>query len=198
MDQLLALRSPGLEPGEGAARQHVDSCATCAAELARLDQRVARLKALPALRPAQDRWPAVQREFVRVRRTRIIRWLTAGAGIAAAAAALFVVAARRDAEREDRQLVVMSAGLSLDAVQARSQALEAALRAYDPEARMLDGRTGIVAQRLEDRIASVDQELSGLDAARQQARAVKLWNERVGLLGALVDVHVTRASNVGL
>jgi hypothetical protein len=27
---------------------------------------------------------------------------------------------------------------------------------------------------------------------------LKLWRERVGLLDALVDVHVTRASNVGL
>jgi hypothetical protein len=27
---------------------------------------------------------------------------------------------------------------------------------------------------------------------------LKLWRERVGLLDALVDVHVTRASNAGL
>jgi hypothetical protein len=27
---------------------------------------------------------------------------------------------------------------------------------------------------------------------------LELWRERVGLLNALVDVHVTRASNVGL
>jgi hypothetical protein len=35
----------------------------------------------------------------------------------------------------------------------------------------------------------------------QQARdpeLLRLWRERVGLLDALVDVHVTRASNVGL
>jgi hypothetical protein len=29
-------------------------------------------------------------------------------------------------------------------------------------------------------------------------RKIQLWRERVGLLDALVDVHVTRASNAGL
>ena len=32
----------------------------------------------------------------------------------------------------------------------------------------------------------------------QQQQVLELWRERVGLLNALVDVHVTRASNVGL
>ena len=39
------------------------------------------------------------------------------------------------------------------------------------------------------------------DLQRQQATdedLLKLWRERVGLLDALVDVHVTRASNAGL
>jgi hypothetical protein len=35
------------------------------------------------------------------------------------------------------------------------------------------------------------------DASRE-TRQLQLWRERVGLLDALVDVHVTRASNVGL
>ena len=51
MDQLLALREPGSEPGAAAARRHVEACAECAAELDRLHQRVARLRALPTLRP---------------------------------------------------------------------------------------------------------------------------------------------------
>jgi hypothetical protein len=32
----------------------------------------------------------------------------------------------------------------------------------------------------------------------RDAQLLRLWRERVGLLDALVDVHVTRASNVGL
>ncbi|MGH7606546.1 MAG: hypothetical protein ACREME_04320, partial [Gemmatimonadales bacterium] len=51
-----------LRAGEGSvwARQHVAACAACRAELEALYQRVAQLKALPALRPARDRWPVVR------------------------------------------------------------------------------------------------------------------------------------------
>jgi hypothetical protein len=47
----------------------------------------------------------------------------------------------------------------------------------------------------------VDRELEMADLLEHQSRneqVLKLWRERVGLLDALVDVHVTRASNVGL
>src|SRR6185295_4792917 len=84
---------------------------------------------------------------------------------------------------------------------ARSQALESALSQYDPEGRVLDGRTAGIAQELEDRIASVDRELEMTELLERQPRdeqLLKLWRERVGLLDALVDVHVTHASNVGL
>ena len=83
----------------------------------------------------------------------------------------------------------------------RSQALESALHGYDPESRVLDGRTARIAQELEDRIAQVDRELEVADLMEQQAResqVLRLWRERVGLLDALMDVHVTRASNAGL
>jgi hypothetical protein len=59
-----------------------------------------------------------------------------------------------------------------------------------------------VAQALEDRIADVDHELQVTELQReapdQDEALLDLWRERVGLLDALVDVHVTRASNVGL
>ncbi|MBA2627197.1 MAG: anti-sigma factor, partial [Gemmatimonadales bacterium] len=59
MDALLALRGPGIEPGDESSRRHMESCEHCRAELDRLDQRVARLKALPALRPSRNLWPAI-------------------------------------------------------------------------------------------------------------------------------------------
>jgi hypothetical protein len=59
-----------------------------------------------------------------------------------------------------------------------------------------------MAQELEDRIARVDRELEATELLPgEQApddQLLKLWRERVGLLDALVDVHVTRASNAGL
>jgi hypothetical protein len=66
---------------------------------------------------------------------------------------------------------------------------------------VLDGRTARIAQELEDRIAAVDRELQVtdlMDAGRRQAQELDLWRERVGLLDALVDVHLTRASTAGL
>ena len=194
MEALLRLREAGLEPGDAAAREHVESCPGCRLELDRLHQRVARLKALPALRPTRDRWPETAARFRAERRQRRLR--TGGLiGLAAAASiALGVVAGGTPGrvaigEQEIRQAMV------------RSQALESALSQYHPEDRVLDGRTAGIAQELEDRIARVDRELEMAELLGRQSRdeeLLKLWRERVGLLDALVDVHVTRASNVGL
>jgi len=194
MESLLSLREAGLEPGDAAAREHLESCSGCRAELDRLHQRVARLKALPALRPTRDRWPQVA---ARVRQERRARRRRIGGlvGLAAAASIALGVLVGRPAgglpagEQEIRQAM------------ARSQALESALSQIHPDERVLDGRTAGIAQELEDRIARVDRELEMADLLGRQTRddqLLKLWRERVGLLDALVDVHVTRASNVGL
>lgn len=194
MESLLSLRESGLEPGDAAAREHLESCPGCRAELERLHQRVARLKALPALRPTRDRWPQVA---ARVRQERRARQRRVGGlvGLAAAASIALGVLVGRPAgrapvgEQQIRQAM------------ARSQALESALSQYQPDQRVLDGRTAGIAQELEDRIARVDRELEMADLLGRQAgddQLLKLWRERVGLLDALVDVHVTNASNVGL
>jgi hypothetical protein len=195
MEALVSLRAPGVEPGDATAREHLEHCPECQAELERLHQRVARLKALPPLRPARDRWPQVAarlRAGWRARRNR----LAGLAGLAAAASiALAVGVAPLLRPREGA-----GAGRIAE-MMARSRALETALDRYDPESRVLDGRTAGIAQELEDRIARVDRELEMTELLERQAREaelLRLWRERVGLLDALVDVHVTRASNVGL
>jgi len=194
IETLLSLREPGTEPGTAAARDHVNQCPHCQAELDRLHQRVARLKALPPLRPSRDRWPETAARFraERLSRRRRVVGLT---GLAAAASvALAVTVGRLSPPNE-------ATAAQINQVMERSQALESALSAYNPEARVLDGRTARMAQELEDRIAVVDRELEVAELSEQQARdqeLLKLWRERVGLLDALVDVHVTRASNAGL
>lgn len=197
MDALLSLREPGREPGAAAAREHLDRCPQCQVELDRLHQRVARLKALPSLRPTRDRWPETAARFRSERRRRRTR-MVGLTGLATAASLAVAVAVGR--------LNQSAASLGPDSLQIsqameRSQALENALSAYNPEGRVLDGRTARMAQELEDRIALVDRELEVAELSEQQARGqelLKLWRERVGLLDALVDVHVTRASNAGL
>jgi hypothetical protein len=194
MEALLSLREAGIEPGTAAAREHLDQCPQCQAELDRLHQRVARLKALPPLRPGRDRWPEtaarVRAERVR-RRTRLVG-LT---GLATAASLALVLGVGRRSQPTDLTTTQLSEAM------VRSQALESALSTYNPEGRVLDGRTARMAEELEDRIARVDRALEATELLRQQARdqeLLQLWRERVGLLDALVDVHLTRASNAGL
>jgi hypothetical protein len=194
MEALLRLREAGREPGDATARAHLETCPECRAEHDRLHQRVARLRALPALRPTRDRWPEVAARIRLERRARRQRLgglfgLAAAASIAAAA---LIGRARGDLGPGEQEI---------SQAMASSQALESALSQYQPETRVLDGRTAGIAQELEDRIARVDRELEMAELLERQTRdaqLLKLWRERVGLLDALVDVHVTRASNVGL
>lgn len=195
MESLVGLREPGSEPGQAAARDHLSRCPHCQAELERLHQRVARLKALPTLRPSRDRWPetiARYRAHRRRRRTRM-----AGITGLAAAACVAVVMILGDLSRP----AVEPSAEQLSQVMERSQVLETALNEYNPDGRVVDGRTARIAQELEERIARLDRELEATELLRQQARdqdLLRLWRERVGLLDALVDVHVTRARNAGL
>src|SRR2546427_10420009 len=87
MEDLVAVRD-----GEGStgARQHLEDCAACRAELDALYQRVAQLKALPALRPPRDRWDVVRAELVATQRRRRRWWGTMSLAAAAAGAGLSV------------------------------------------------------------------------------------------------------------
>jgi len=194
MEALLSLREPGTEPGVAAAREHLNECSVCQTELRRLDQRVARLKALPTLRPSRDRWPETAARFRAERLRRRTRQVgfTGLAMAASVALAVTVLDRPQPAETNPNQI---------NQAMERSQALETALSEYNPEGRVLDGRTARIAQELEDRIARLDRQLEMTELSPKQARdqeLLQLWRERVGLLDALVDVHVTRASNAGL
>lgn len=194
MEALLSLREPGTEPGVAAAREHLNECPACQAELHRLHQRVARLKALPSLRPSRDRWPETAARFRAERLRRRTRQL-GFAGLAAAASVALAVTV------VDRPQPVETSPNQINQAMERSQALESALSEYNPEGRVLDGRTARIAQELEDRIALLDRQLEMTELSPKQARdpeLLRLWRERVGLLDALVDVHATRASNAGL
>ena len=194
METLLSLREPGTEPGVAAAREHLNECSVCQAELHRLHQRVARLKALPTLRPSRDRWPETAARFRAERlRRRTRRVGFAGLAVAASVALAVTVV--------DRPQPVATNPNQINQAMERSQALESALSEYNPEGRVLDGRTARIAQELEDRIARLDRQLEMTELSQKQARdqeLLRLWRERVGLLDALVDVHATRASNAGL
>ncbi|HEX4627644.1 MAG TPA: hypothetical protein VH137_02555 [Gemmatimonadales bacterium] len=189
MEDLVALQA-----GDAAvwARQHIDACVACRAELDALYQRVARLKALPAFRPARDRWPAVRATILAERRRHRGRWGMWSLAAAAALVGLIVLRpiwfSRLDAAELAR-------------VKQQSATLEQALGRYDPDGRVTSGRAAVLAAALEDRIAVIDGALARLGPLEDQNRAstlMKLWQQRVNLMERLVRVRVARAAYVGL
>jgi len=195
MEQLLALREPGLEPGVQTWREHAGACASCQAELERLDQRLARLKALPALKPSRDLFATVRDGARRERRRR--RLVRSGGAILALAASITLAVILVDRAKPERQLVAVS---ELQQVISRSQELERALASFDPNRGVLDGRAVGITTSLENRLAGIDRQIemvSLMDPAVREREAVRLWGERVGLLDALMDVRLTRARYVG-
>lgn len=196
MEQLLALREPGREPLVQGWRDHAEACELCRAELERMDQRVARLRALPLLQPARNRFSEIQAQSRRSRFRHRFLVLSLGGLALAATVALTVVLGPRLAGAPAAQLAEQQ---ELDDIIARSQQLETVVQGYNPDRRVTDGRTAVVAASLEDRLARVDQQIQVVNLLDQRVRAqeaLRLWRQRVGLLDALVDVHATGAQFV--
>jgi len=196
MDQLLQLRDPASSPGTMASKQHLESCTTCQAEFEQLHQRTAQLKALPILRPPRDRWPEVRSQLVGRRRSRRAAWGGAFGLAAAASIALFLALADLGtaASAPEAQEAIATA-------MAQSQMLETTLGRYRPQDRVTDGQTATVVAGLESQIAEVDRQLQVAEMMEQRRgndALLQLWRQRVGLMDALVNVHVTRATNAGL
>jgi len=189
-EELLALRD-----GEGAARvkAHVAECVGCAAELYRLEQVRARLRALPGFSAPRDRWAVVAERARRERRT--ARW-SRGVGLAAAAvlAGLFLVAVQEGASPDP-----LRAQAALRTAMARSEAMERVLHGLEPERLALDGATAGVVADLQGHLEALDARLADPAEWRDEPlRQAEMWNERAGLLSALVDVHATRVAYAGL
>ena len=181
-----------LQAGEASvwARRHITTCATCQAELEGLYQRIAQLKALPALRPPRDRWPAVKSALhaQRSRRRRTWGTWTGSLALAATIAAILLIQPAGQGQ--------LNAELSH--VKRQSATLEDSLQQYDIDGRVLSGHAAAVVADLEDRISVLDGTLSQREQSAQDAELVKLWQERVGLMRELVNAHATRARYVGL
>ncbi len=188
MEELLALRD-----GEGSewCREHQASCAACSAELFRLEQLRARLKALPAFVPPRDLWAGIAAQAKRERRS---RWLRAATGIAAA----LVLTGLTAVALRPKPVDTATGQATLDRAMARSQALEQTLKALGPEQQSLNGDAARVVAELEDRLSRIDAQLGQPGVWSGQGGAADLWQERAGVLGALVDVHTTRAAMAGL
>jgi hypothetical protein len=187
MEELLALRD-----GEGSVwvRGHVDECPACAAELRRLEQVRAQLRALPTFTPPRDRWPLIA-ATLRQERHRHRAWGVGGMAAAAAVVVLGLFALHHTP--------AATSDPGLAQAMAESQAMEQVFKALKPDQRALSGGTASVVADLEARLAQVDAALSDPSAVRADPDQIAaLWKQRAGLLSALVDVHETRASYAGL
>jgi hypothetical protein len=162
-----------------------------------MDQRVARLRALSTLAPARHRFAEIRtRAEADRRRRRVLLFSVSGLALAATVALAVVLAPGTPGV----PVQTLAEQRELDDIIARSQSLEGAIQAFNPDQRVTDGRTAVVAASLEERLARVDRQLQLVDYLDQKVRqqeALRLWRERVGLLNALVDVHATRARAVG-
>lgn len=187
-EELLALRD-----GEGSAwtRAHVAECAQCAAELERLEQVRARLRALPSYAPPRDVWPVVLEAARRERRHR--RWWAWTGVTAVAAVVVLAFAVMRHSKGPAPEDVALQKAM------AESAAMEQMFESLHPDRRTLSGQAASVVADLEDQLAQVDAALNDTTAWRSDPdRVAGLWKQRAGLLSALVDVHETRASYAGL
>ena len=190
MQDLVAIRDG---EGSSAAREHLAACEACQRELELLHQRVAALKALPALRAPRDRWPVIRDAALAARR-RGFRVKAAWISLAAAASLALLVGVRVVGNQPQ------GAGpVTLDELMTQSQEREQALRALDPTSRVLNGRTASAIADLEDRIAVIDARLADRHTNNLgRDEIMELWRQRVDLMDALINLHMTRAAYVGL
>lgn len=186
VEDLLALRA---NEGSVWARRHLETCAVCRAELDALYQRVAQLKALPTLRPARDRWPAV-REALRAGRTQRRRSVAGWSSLAAAATLATLLVSRPFAGANPQ--------VELAGIKERSVTLEDALARGDLQGRVMSGWEAAMAAELEDRIAVIDGQLveRAAPAPGPAAEVVNLWRQRVDLMERLYTVR--RAAYQGM
>jgi hypothetical protein len=188
MEELLAIRDGH---GSQAALRHLDECDECCHEFELLHQRVAALKALPGLMPPRDRWSVVRDEVLAERarsRRRFGGWLTAAAAASVALAIGLGGLAMPAAQEPDPLAELVS----------EAQQLQDALRVLRPETRVISGRMAGAVAALEDRLVLLDVRFEEARIRRlPRARLVVLWQERIDLMDALVNVQARPVTLIG-
>ncbi len=188
MEELLVIRDG---QGSQGALRHLDECDECCHELELLHQRVAALKALPSLRPPRDRWSVVRDEVLAQRartRRRFGAWLTAAAAASVALAIGLGGLVSPAAQEPDPLAELVS----------EAQILERALRTIRPETRVLTGRIAGAVAALEDGLELLDVRFEQARVQRLPREIViGLWQERVDLMDALVNVRARPVILIG-
>jgi hypothetical protein len=208
-EQLLSLRDG--EPVEAGASSHVEGCEQCRLEVDR--HRLIRqiLRELPAVEPPADLWRTVAVSSVASRPTARFHWAS-GVAIAASFVLGLALMMRIGGDGADpakaplettpaatvSSLVKPGNGVSLAALQTRSQKLEALRAAMPRQPKVERAGTAMTIAELEDRIALVDLRLHAADTlGLTEAQRHALWKERVNLMQSLVQVEYSRLQAPG-
>lgn len=197
IDQLLSLRDGA--PIDANVRRHVEQCAVCLAQTARLSSVRDRLRSLPAIEPPRDRWAEIESRASQPPRRRIGPAVAAAVGVVAIAVIGFV-GLREESAQTSLETAPLVAAIEptdtddLDALIEQTRELEAVL-AYLPQPRVERVSTAATVDSIEQRIQWLDWQLANAAAAgldRQQAR--RLWIERVDLMDSLVKVRYAQSA----
>jgi hypothetical protein len=177
---------------------------------ARFDQLLTleeRLRALPQLAAEPDGWTAVRDELARRsaapgRRSRVVRWALA-ASVAMLAALVGLAFFERDRSASQSvartQAPTLTAADPIDALKARSRALDDLLAALPSRPAVERAGTSLPIETLEAQVQWLDHQLSlggqGGVAARE---AERLWRDRVEMMNSLVQLRYVEAQHVVL
>lgn len=190
IEELLEVRDG---TGSASARAHVDACEACRAELDRLHQCAAGLKALPSFSAPRDRWPVVRDALVASRRRQ--RIARASWSVLAVAATLVLLIGVRSVPGSGPDVLVAQ---EIQSLVQESQELEVLLQDYYRQGRVVNAATAATIADLEDRIALIDLGIERAQAAAMpQDDMADLWRERVALMDQLVTTHVRPVTYVG-
>lgn len=221
IEQLLAIRDRAIrdrdgreEPDLEAIHRHVEECAVCRNELARLRNVRERLRALLEIEPSRQIWPSILEATRRrqVSRTNTIRW-----GVAASVLAVAMLVGgligrdvtqevtiatvqqgegQQDEIQQDNGLVMTPT--ELEATIARSQRLETLLQRLPRRPVVVRAGTDGTIASLKNSIAMVDYTLSQPAADLSSDQSLQLWEQRVGLMDSLVKIRYAEASQASL
>ena len=192
-DELLALRDGETLPDVAA---HAAACPLCRQELQRLRRISQALRDLPSLRPPSDGWPALKSQMAPPTWSYRAGAVWAALLLVLLSGSFFILRQQPPPMESPGKLQERQAMKEqLEPLKSRSRTLENALSAYRSRSPVLSGRTTGTIIYLEDGLAIVDLQLSLLQTQdAEPEKLLRLWQERVRLLGALVELNATRGA----
>jgi len=207
IEQLLTLRDASAQASatDQAITRHVAECASCGAELTRLQALREKLRGLPVQSPQGDPWPhIVARAGATAESAAGRRGFPSPAWPLALAASVLVAVLAAVLWPASQPKAPVAVELDQPATRtatrelvAESQRLEQLLRSVSHQPRVVNVGTADTIAQLEDRIALLDYGLSlGAGTQLDPNDAEALWRQRVELMNSLVQVRAAQAQRV--